>query len=164
MAKKFNKGSAPYLFDADTSWCTGDTSGELQSKGFGSCVGLVLWCSSTKVGMVAHFSGSLGEPTYHQKARDDAKEILLAMVATPKAEWDAWVFGGTSLATASTSKSTLDALDLKTSTKGQTETLIDLVRDELGKDANFDIAEHVAGYEGHSAVKLDLASGAVTFS
>jgi hypothetical protein len=164
MAKKFDKGSAPYLFDADTSWCAGQSSGELHSKGFGSCVGLVLWCSTTKVGMVAHFSGSLGKPIHHGKARDDAKEILLAMVATPKAEWDAWVFGGTSLATASTSKSTLDALDLNTSTKGQTETLIDLVRDELAKDANFDIAERIAGYEGHSAVKLDLASGTVTFS
>jgi hypothetical protein len=111
--------------------------------------------------MVAHFSGSLGKPSLQETARTDAAEILLAMRGDAKLDWDAWVFGGSSLAASSSSKSTVDALDLKTSTTDQTGALIDIVRTALGDDDNFTITEHIDGYQGYSEVALNLASGAV---
>lgn len=164
MATFYNGPNAPYMFGPETSWCSGTGAGTLRSRGFGSCVGLVLYCPSSAVGAVAHFSGSLGEATNQQTARNDADQILLALrpvVATP---WNAWVFGGTSLSKTNSSTSTLDALDLGTSTVDQTKALIDIVRAALDADAQYQIAYQTDGYPGHSSVSLDLASGAVTFS
>jgi hypothetical protein len=164
MAHKYDKGIAPYMFDAKTSWCEGAGTGKLSSKGFGSCVGLVLHCPSTKAGAVAHFSGSLGKDSNHKQARDDAQEILLAMRPVGVVAWNAWVFGGTSLSASSSSKSMVDALDLKTGTVEQTKGLITIVREVLDADPHYKFTYQTDGFPGHSAVSLDLDSGAVTFS
>lgn len=164
MARLYKGQNAPYMFEPKTSWCWGADTGTLGSRGFGSCVGLVLYCPSTAVGAVAHFSGSLGETAHQPTARSDAGEILLALrpeVATP---WDAWVFGGTSLAKTASSASILDALDLGTSTVDQTKALIDIVRAALDADGQYEITYRTDGYPGHSSVSLNLADGAVAFS
>jgi hypothetical protein len=164
MATKYTKGVAPYMFDAATSWCDGTGTGQLSSKGFGSCVGLVLYCPSTTIGAVAHFSGSLGKPVHQETARKDAEQILLSLRTAEPLNWNAWLFGGDSLSKTSSSASTISALDLKTGTVEQTKALMDIVRKALDDDGHFAFTYRTEGYPGHSAVVLNLADGTVAFS
>jgi hypothetical protein len=129
----------------------GKDAGELVSTSFGSCVGLVLWCEDTKEGIVAHYSGSLGHAKFQDQAKADTQEILLKGGTAGRA-WKAWVFGGVSLA---------KGTDLIASSLGQTTALIDLVRE--GTPATGGFAHQIDGHPGHGSVRLDLATGEVSF-
>jgi len=155
MARFCEGTMAPYdmwALKPECTWVMGKEAGTLGSTSFGSCVGLVLWCPATKEGVVAHYSGSLGNPKFEAQAQADTQDILLK-AGTGGKDWNAWVFGGISL-----SKDT----DLIASSIGQTKHLIDLVRGELPTHGGF--AHQIADYPGYGQVSLDLATGAVTLT
>jgi hypothetical protein len=165
MAIKHEGNSAPYKFDIECRWCTGAGAGTLGSKSFGSCVGLVLYSPIHRIGVVAHYAGSLGNPKYIEKAKKDTLEILRDVCPISPGIWKAWVFGGVSLNPKS---------EHSTSTVQQTKALINAIRQELKtnqyipvnllrKNPEYQEPEMQDAYVGHSEVSLDLATGKVTW-
>jgi hypothetical protein len=164
MSVKHMGNVAPYLHDTECRWCTGSANGVLSSTSFGSCVGLVLYGPRHQIGMVAHYSGSLGHPQHEDKVRADTQEILRGVCPVLPGIWDGWVFGGESL---------MENTEIRTNTQGQTRNLIDLVREEIAHNPYIPIniiasrrtvPEMQDGqYIGHKGVSLDLATGQVTW-
>lgn len=166
MAVRFMGTSAPYRFRDECTWCYAVNAGTLTSTGFGSCVGLVLHSDRHDMGVVAHFSGSLGKGgAKRRQARNDTQEILRAVCPVLPGIWKAWVFGGKSLR--------MDSQLEATSVEQLTKPLIDLVREQLRINpyipinsvrANRTDPEMQDGvYVGHRGVALNVATGAVTW-
>ena len=162
MAKKCEGGNAKYEFGEETYWCTGAGEGTLESSSFGSCVGLVLFDPQRNIGMVAHYSGSLGKEKYQQKVRDDTHEILETVCPNRTGNWNGWLFGGTSLESKSASSGSLAGLDLGTSTVEQTKNLMKTVREQLQTE-KMPVTWKSEGYPSYKAVKLDLSTGTPDF-
>lgn len=152
---------APYLFDTECRWCTGRGAGTLSSSSFGSCVGLVLYGPRHKIGVVAHFSGSIGKNL--RKARADTLEILRDVCPVLPGVWNAWVFGGRSLSD----------IGLHTGTRPMTKSLMDAIRETIRTNPYIPInviASQLTApemrpgtYVGHGAVQLDLSDGSVSW-
>jgi hypothetical protein len=167
LAFKSSTNTAPYRINDECTWCAGKMAGTLSSKGYGSCVGMVLFSPVHRLGVVAHFSGSLGNEKFGDQASKDTLEILREVCPVQPGIWKAWVFGGESL------KKKTDHI---TSTLDQTKKLMDTVRTELKKNPyipcnllrnseQFKDPEMCLTpgepYIGHNAVTLDLETGKV---
>lgn len=166
MASRKSGNTAPYSLAGDCTWCTGVDTGALSSSSFGSCVGLALFSPQHRIGVVAHYPGSMGLPKNRTVVHTDTLEILRAVCPVQPGIWKAWVFGGVSLSPNS---------EHITSTVPMTKALIDAVRDELRMNpyipvnvlknhAEYQEPEMKDGYVGHGAVRLDLQTGKVTWS
>ncbi|WP_444921706.1 hypothetical protein ACJJID_04770 [Microbulbifer sp. CnH-101-G] len=179
MAVRLGGGYAAYRFRPECTWVTGTNAGTLRSDGYGSCVGLVLYSGAPrKIGVVAHFSGSMQV----QQVRDDAFEIMAAVCPiAPGRKWRGWVFGGVSL----NGNSSHQTMSGNGSSLIHTRALIDTVRGVLEFNRMFDVNFNISNlekfnfnsqgvfsemnlrrggnYVGHQGVKLDLASGRVTW-
>lgn len=164
MAVRFMGQDAVYI-DEECTWCFGVNTGTLGSTSFASCVGLVLHSPRHTMGVVAHYSGSLGADTCRQKVRNDTLEILRAVCPVLPGIWKAWVFGGVSLMS--------NAEIVSPTVATRTIPLIDRVREQLRANPYIPInvlrrertdPEMVDGnYIGHKGVLLDVATGAVTW-
>lgn len=145
---------APYKWGEDEcTYVIGSGEVTLGSTSFGSCVGLVMHCPATGEGVVAHFSGSLGnESTYPGKAVADTKEILNR--CSSSSSWNVWVFGGDSIA-----KNAF----FETTAMKQTKNLVDLIRDTLDKSSGYTFAYKTSGHPGHYGVQLNCKTGEVTW-
>lgn len=164
MAVRFMGTFAPYRFREECTWCTATAYGNISSTSFGSCVGMVLWSPDHRIGVVAHFSGSMGAAIYHAQVQADALEILRSVCPISPGMWLGWVFGGMSLA---------GDPDLRTSAGGQTSGLIDLVRATMRTNPYIPInlmpsrrtaPEMQDGtYIPHRGVSLDVATGQITW-
>ena len=163
MAYKAPGTKAPYRFKDECTWVTGKDAGELSSTGYGSCVGLVLYGPRHRIGVVAHYSGSLGTKKFIHTVEPDTLEILRDVCPLLPGIWKAWVFGGKSLEKHS---------QIATKTIDSTKALIDEVRrvlkgnkyipiNMLPNHPEFKEPEMTTAYVGHDSVKLDLASGTV---
>lgn len=166
MAYKAPDNKAPYRFKDECTWCTGSGSGQLYSLGFGSCVGMVLYGPKQKIGVVAHYSGSLGSAKFIHLVAPDTLEILRAVCPIGPGMWKAWVFGGKSLEKHS---------DIASTTIDDTKRLIDTVRSTLKtnkyipinmlpNNPEYNEPEMTTKYVGHDAVYLDLATGKVSWT
>lgn len=158
MVQFFDDGIAIYRNQTECTCGYRTDTGTVRSSSFGSCVGLVLYRKSSKAGAVAHFSGSMGHKDHLETARADVRTIMLNVAhgSTDSETWLCWIFGGTSLRK--------DTDFSGSSVQKQTKTLIDTVRHEVSKQANiFAVAMQIEGYEGHSGVTLDVASGELTW-
>jgi len=179
MAVRLGGGYAAYRFRPECTWVTGNNAGELRSDGYGSCVGLVLYSGAPrKIGVVAHFSGSMQAP----QVRADALEIMAAVCPiAPGRKWRGWVFGGVSL----NGSSSYQTMSGNGSSLRHTQALIDEVRSVLNFNRMFDVNFNISNleqftfisqgvfsemslrqgdnYVGHQGVKLDLATGKVTW-
>jgi len=179
MANKHFGNVAPYnpTDGAVCTWCTGQNAGILQSDSYNSCVGMVLYSPDHLIGVVSHFSGSMGTPQNRPRAATDVLEILRGVCPISPGFWNAWVFGGISLR---------DHV-LSDAAKDQTKPLMDTIRATLStnpymgintllmlrmkfpanyltKPNPFTQAEMRPNtYIGHKGVRLNLASGVVTF-
>ncbi|MEA2562946.1 MAG: hypothetical protein QOH06_4450 [Acidobacteriota bacterium] len=167
MAVKHEGNKAPYLFDIECRWCCGKDYGVIYSRSFGSCVGLVLYSPKHKIGVVAHYSGSLGMKASRQKVANDTQEILRAVCPISPGVWKAWVFGGTSLFTKKEDHATATV-------ETMTKPLIVAIRQELKYNKYFPInlppnapgyqePEMTTEYVGHAGVDLDVATGKITW-
>ncbi|WP_299587394.1 hypothetical protein [uncultured Microbulbifer sp.] len=179
MAVQLGGGYAAYRFRPECTWVTDNNAGELRSDGYGSCVGLVLYSGAPRrIGVVAHFSGSMQAP----QVRADALEIMAAVCPlAPGRKWRGWVFGGVSL----NGNSSFQTMSGNGSSLRHTQALIDEVRSVLNFNRMFDVNFNISNLEkftftsqgvfnemslrqgdnyiGHQGVKLDLASGKVTW-
>jgi len=163
MAIRYLGNLAVYEHNKCT-WCTGTTAGILRSTSFASCVGLVLYGPTQKIGVVAHYSGSLGHDNRKRRVHDDTQEILRAVCPISPGIWDAWVFGGISL-----QKNFTGSL----MTVVQTKSLIDTIRKELKENKYIPInllrsrrtspEMNDETYVPHGEVSLNLADGKVTW-
>ena len=180
MARKVPGTVAPYEGKPECTWCTGKDVGILESDCFNSCVGMVLYDMKHKIGVVAHFSGSMGDNLL--QAQNDVIEILKDVTPISPGLWKGWVFGGISL---------VDKYDMRDTVKRYTIPLMDTVRNTLRTNRYVPVnlpllARQLAtprqlfsmkpntkykapemnllkpeNYESHYGVKLNLASGTV---
>lgn len=166
MAKRHLGNTAPYLFDNECRWCFGDNGETLRSTSFGSCVGMVLYSPRHNMGVVAHYSGSLGAKKFHDKVCTDTQEILRSVCPVLPGIWLGWVFGGVSLMK--------NSGHATTTVEKLTIPLIDLVRDQLRinpyipinsvKKNRIDPEMQDRKYVGHKGVALNVATGTVTWN
>lgn len=165
MAVRYMGTSAPYRFQPECTWCMATGQGTIGSTSFGSCVGMVLWSPDHHIGVVAHFSGSMGSPNYHARVQADVLEILCCVCPVSPGMWVGWVFGGVSLAGTFS--------ELASTAFGQTRTLIDLVRATIRTNPYIPInlmrSRRIAPemqdgtYIPHKGVRLDVANGQVAW-
>lgn len=129
-------------------WVKGKGAGTLESHSFGSCVGLVLWSPKHLIGVVAHYSGSMG----HAHATTDTLEILKQVCPVSPGIWHARIFRGSEAnpnvawgVTSSTSRLTMEG-----------------VIDGVKQNPYFPCQRRIEG-QGHEGVRLTLATGLVSW-
>ena len=143
---------------------------------------MVLYGPTQKIGVVSHFSGSMGKEL--DRAGADVLEILREVCPISPGLWKGWVFGGISLK---------EKLDIRDTVATMTIPLIDRIRETLRRNPYIPVnlpllARQLASpkqqfmmkpnkiytakemnllkpqdYEGHRGVKLNLATGAVAW-
>ena len=177
MAVRHDGNVAPYIpsHGPECTWCTGRDQGTLQSDSYNSCVGMVLYGPNHKIGVVSHFSGSMGLNL--GQAGSDVLEILRDVCPIAPGLWLAWVFGGISLR----EKPQPDSV------AGLTKPLMNTIRATLKTNPyipiNMQLAIRLANpkvfrfkdnpwkaqelqpdsYVGHKGVRLNLTTGQVTY-
>jgi hypothetical protein len=170
MALKYMGDMAPWL-DPECTWCTGTAPAVLTSTAFASCVGLVLYDRARRTGVVAHYAGGLGTDRFGAKVINDTQEILRSVCPVSPGIWDGWIFGGESLIKGG--NTAMNTMDLTFHTKNTTEGLINLIRYEIKHNKYIPInllpsrltdpEMQDNTYIGHRGVRLDLATGKVTW-
>ncbi len=174
MATKYEGLEAPWVPDICT-WCTGKDVGTLFSDSFNSCAGMVLYGPTHRIGVVAHFSGSMG--TMLPQVRNDVLEILRDVCPIAPGFWNGWVFGGKSLLEKvkhdNVEKMTKPLMDtIRATMKTNPYIPINLQLElrllyprKFGMRPNPFSAKELQpnSYEGHKGVRLNLANGAISY-
>jgi hypothetical protein len=160
MALLFDGSMAPYRHRTECTWVYGKGTGTIGSTSYGSCVGLVLFRPLGNAGAVAHFAGSMGAPDEKHRVESDVDEIVgrCRDGTHGEEEWQAWVFGGTSLAQG--------GHDSSTKMLERSRSLLDTVRAALPSVARWralKIELKNQGYPGYLGVKLNLGTGKIAW-